>query len=73
MSEQHYTRYCAIEKALENDGELGLLKRRLEAVTCELQTVLSRLSEEDRATVTEYLGIQAEIDQRIVELACFIP
>ena len=66
-----YARYCAIEELLENDKELGALKQRLAEESAALNRVLDRLSEEDRAVISEYLGLMAEIEQRIVELSCF--
>ena len=71
MTEKDYTRYCAIEVRLKNDDEMKVLKHRLEAASADLDSVLSRLSNGEQAAVTEYLGILAEIQQRIVELACF--
>ena len=71
MLKEAYARYCAIEELLENDKELGALKQRLAAESAALNRVLDRLSEEDRAVISEYLGLIAEIEQRIVELSCF--
>ena len=71
--ENHYRRYCALEAPLEEDPEMKLLKQRLQQEAGELEQVLARLPEPDRTTVTEYLGICAEVSQRIVELVCFLP
>ena len=71
MLKEAYARYCAIEEQLENDKELGALKQRLAEESAALNRVLDRLSEEDRAVIFEYLGLMAEIEQRIVELSCF--
>ena len=71
MLKEAYARYCAIEEQLENDKELGALKQRLAEESSALNRVLDRLSEEDRAIIFEYLGLMAEIEQRIVELSCF--
>ena len=71
MLKETYARYCAIEELLENDKELGALKQRLAEESSALNRVLDRLSEEDRAVISEYLGLLAEIEQRIVELSCF--
>ena len=71
MLKEAYARYCAIEEQLENDKELGALKQRLAEESSALNRVLDRLSEEDRAVISEYLGLMAEIEQRIVELSCF--
>ena len=71
MLKEAYARYCAIEEQLVNDKELGALKQRLAEESSALNRVLDRLSEEDRAVISEYLGLLAEIEQRIVELSCF--
>ena len=71
MLKEAYARYCAIEEQLVNDKELGALKQRLAEESSALNRVLDRLSEEDRAVISEYLGLMAEIEQRIVELSCF--
>ena len=71
MLKEAYARYCAIEEQLENDKELGALKQRLAEETAALNRILDRLPEEDRAVILEYLGLLAEIEQRIVELSCF--
>ena len=71
MLKETYARYCAIEELLENDKELGALKQRLAAESAALNRILDWLPEEDRAVILEYLGLLAEIEQRIVELSCF--
>ena len=71
MLKEAYARYCAIEEQLVNDKELGALKQRLAEESAALNRVLDRLSEGDRAVISEYLGLMAEIEQRIVELSCF--
>ena len=71
MLKEAYARYCAIEEQLVNDKELGALKQRLAEESAALNRVLDRLSEEDRAVISEYLGLMAEIEQRTVELSCF--
>ena len=71
MSNDFYTRYCAIEEKLENDEELNYLKQRLQDTSELIQTLMSQLTEEQRGILAEYLGICAEAAQRIVEIACF--
>ena len=66
-----YSRYIAIEEKLENDEELKHLKQQLQETSGQVQALMSQLTEDQRQTLTEYLGICAEIDQRIVEIACF--
>ena len=71
MIDKAYSHYCAIEEKLENDEELNHLKQRLQETSEQVRTLMSRLTEEQRQILTEYLGVCAEIDQRIVEIACF--
>ena len=71
MSNDFYTRYCAIEEKLENDEELNYLKQRLQDTSELIQTLMSQLTEEQRGILAEYLGICAEAAQRIVKIACF--
>ena len=71
MIDKAYSRYNAIEEKLENDEELNFLKQRLQETEEQVHTLMSQLTEEQRTILTEHLGICAEIDQRIVEIACF--
>ena len=71
MSNDHYLRYCAIEEILENDKDLNHLRARLQTIADQIHTLLSHLTEEQRQILIEYLGVCAEVDQRIVEIACF--
>jgi len=71
MSNDYYTRYCAIEEALKNDEEINHLKQRLQETATQIPILISHLTKEQRQILTEYLGLCAEIDQRIVEIACF--
>ena len=71
MSYDFYAHYCTIEEKLETDEELKLLKQRLQKASGQIQALMSQLTEKQRSVLTEYLGICAEIDQRIVELTCF--
>ncbi len=71
MLKDVYAKYCAINEQLNNDEELILLRKRLAAETEAFNALLNTLSPEDQQTVTEYMGICAEIDERIVEIAAF--
>ncbi len=71
MTNNYYARYYAIEEALENDEELNHLKQRLQQTEQEVRAIMPNLTEEQHQILTEYLGICAEIDQRIVEIASF--
>ncbi len=71
MLKDVYAKYCAINEQLNKDEELTLLRKRLAAETEGFNALLNTLSPEDQQTVTEYMGICAEIDERIVEIAAF--
>lgn len=71
MSNDFYTRYNAIEEQLEMDEELNHLKQKLQEASKQIRALMSQLTAEQRDILTEYLGICAEIDQRIIEIACF--
>ena len=71
MSNDFYTCYNAIGEHLETDEELNYLKQKLQEASKQLCVLMSQLSAEQRDILTEYLGICAEIDQRIIEIACF--
>ena len=71
MIEEAYARYCAIEEKLDKDEELNHLKQRLQETSGQVCSLMAQLTEQQRSILTEHLGICAEIDQRIVEIACF--
>ena len=73
MIQKANARYCAIEKALETDEEYLALQKALGACLPRFQAAMAALSEDERAVITEYLGICAEMEERIVVLACFVP
>ena len=71
MSKDFYTRYHAIEECLGTDEELNHLKQQLQEASEQVRALMSQLTAEQWDVLTEYLGICAEVDQRIVEIACF--
>ena len=71
MSNDFYARYCAIEEKLDKDEELNVLKRRLWETSEQINTLMSQMTGEQQQILAEYFGTCAEIDQRIVEIACF--
>ena len=71
MLDEPYKRYLRLEDKLEHDEELHYLKQQLSEHESALREVLSQLSEQQRAVITNYIGICGEIDQRIVEISCF--
>ena len=71
MSSDLYARYNTIEEQLETDEELNHLKQRLRKTSEQVHTLISQLTAEQQDILTEYIGTCAEVDQRIVEIACF--
>ena len=71
MLDEPYKNYCALEETLESDEELRFLKKQLQEQESAVNRVLSQLSEQQRAVIINYIGICAEIDQRIAEICCF--
>lgn len=71
MIESAARRYQRVQSLLETDREyIGLLRRQQELEPV-FQAVFCSLSEPDRAILTEYLGLLAEQENRVLELACF--
>ena len=73
MTESAYKRYCAVQKALETDEEYLALEEKRKEQSRQFLALLDSLPEEQRETVTEYIGICTEVNDRIVEIACFTP
>ena len=71
MIHNTYSHYCILEEKLENDEELKHLKQQLQKTSEQVSLLKEQLTEQQQDILTEYLGICAEIDQRIVEIACF--
>ncbi|MBE6986578.1 MAG: hypothetical protein E7433_04045 [Ruminococcaceae bacterium] len=71
MSNDFYTRYNAIGEHLETDEELNYLKQKLQEASKQIRALMSQLTAEQRDILTEYFGICAEVEQRIIEIACF--
>ena len=71
MLKNVYDKYCAINEQLEKDKELIYLRKRLKTESTAFDDLLDRLSADDQQIIVEYMGICAEIDERIVEIAAF--
>ena len=71
MSSDLYAQYNTIEEQLETDEELNHLKQRLRKTSEQVHALISQLTAEQQDILTEYIGTCAEVDQRIVEIACF--
>lgn len=68
-----FHRYLWVQDRLESDREYAALLRRQQELEPVFQAVFRSLSEPDRAILTEYLGLLAELENRALELACFAP
>ena len=71
MISNTYSRYAALENSIKSDAEIQMLLKRLQEQETVFLKVCSRLCVEDRDILYEHLGICAEINQRIIEIACF--
>ena len=65
-------RYLQLQATLEADEEYISLTNRREAILPALMAALDTLPEAQRDAVTEYLGLCAELENRTMELACFL-
>lgn len=65
-------KYAIILKELENDAEYQKLKKECCACEEKLREVLSALTEEQRESIIEYIGICSEMELRALEIACYI-
>jgi len=73
MIEEAYSRYCAVQKMLENDGEYLALEEKRRQQSQRFLELLDSLPDQQQEIVVEYMGICAEQNNRITEIACFIP
>ena len=73
MSDNSYQRYKWVRSQLETDVEYQYLLRRLGECAPAFGEAVAALSPDHRDAVMEYLGILAELDARVLELACFCP
>ncbi len=71
MSEQFYTHYRSLEAQMAADGELQTLRQRLAAQEPLLREAIGQLPPEQQQEIWEYLGILAELSQRVVEIVSF--
>lgn len=73
MIEKAHSRYCTIQKMLEKDGEYLMLKAACIRSERQLLELMENLTIPQREIITEYIGIYGELNERIVEIACFVP
>lgn len=67
-----YRRYLQLQTMLETDEEYIALMVQREAKLPAVKTALEILPEGQREAVIEYLGLCAELENRAMELACFL-
>ena len=73
MPETAHKRYLAVNKAIETDGEYLFLQTRLRDNAPRFNAVMDSLTPQQQEIITEHLGICAELQERTVEIACFLP
>lgn len=73
MIEKATRRYEQIQEALVTDEEYRYLEEQRQMLETEFHGVLTVLTEEQRAAISAYIGICAEMTERTVEVACFLP
>ena len=72
MNKGAYARYRRLVEQLETDPEYLTLEKARGEREPALLAVMECLADEQRAVITDYLGIRAELEQRMLEIACFL-
>ena len=73
MIEKASKRYEYVQACAETDSEFTMLRDLLNEGEPAFHKMLDRLSEEDRETILSRICLIGEIDERILEIACFAP
>ena len=73
MFDKAHERYKWIQHQVQTDGEYLHLMERLRQATPDFQAAMNALSQEQRDSVIEYLGICEELSQRTTEICCYMP
>lgn len=73
MDSLAHERYKWIKRQLEEDPEFLHLQDRLREAAPDFSAAMDALSPEHRQSITEYLGILAELSDRTVEICCLMP
>ena len=71
MHKPAYEKFCEIQKMMYTDPEYLELEQHFRELEPRFRAVTQTLTEEDRSVITEYIGICAELQNRLLELACF--
>ena len=73
MENKAHGRYKWIQRQLETDEEYLHLMERLRQATPDFRAAMNALPPEHRESITEYLGILAELSDRTTEICCYVP
>jgi hypothetical protein len=73
MENKAHERYKWIRGQEDTDGEYRHLLQRLRENGPAFQAAMEALPQEHRESVTEHLGILAELYERITEICCYVP
>ncbi len=73
MENKAHERYKWINRQLETDEEILHLLARLRENEPAFQAAMNALPREHRDSVTEHLGILAELSDRTTEICCYMP
>ena len=73
MSDKSYERYKWIQQAVETDEEYQYLMEKLRLHEPAFRAVLDELTQQQRETIIEHIGLCSELAQRESELMCFGP
>ena len=73
MENKAHERYKWLNRQLETDEEILHLMQRLRQAQPDFQAAMNALSQDHRDSITEYLGILAELSDRTTEICCYVP
>ena len=73
MENKAHARFKWIREQLDTDGEYLHLMERLRKAAPDFAAAMNVLPPEHRDSVTEYLGILAELSDRTTEICCYVP
>ena len=73
MENKAHERYKWIKQQVEIDEEYLHLMRRLRENEPAFQAAMNALSREHRESITEHLGILAELSDRTTEISGYVP
>ena len=73
MENKAHERYKWIKQQMEIDEEYLHLMRRLRENEPAFQAAMNALPQKHRDSIVEYIGILAELSDRMTEIACYVP